>query len=807
MADNTSENQIPQPPNSNKSELFSLSLRDLFYKYVRFLPIFILSVAFGLFVAFVYLRYATRYYNVGGTMHIKSEPQGGRSDKYDDIFLNAKAINITSEIEVLKSRPLMERVVKKRGLNVSYFAIGKIKQPNIYKQTPILLECFKIKDSARTFSFNIKFNENETFKINNEPKNFKIGDVFENGNGVFRLVRVSSVPIGKDYTIIWVPVSSAASGFAGLLQVTPKSLGTGILNLNMLITNAQLGADIVNDVMLEYDSVSIEEKNLQAERALKFIDQQLDTLDNQLKKIQREELFYKQKNGIIDVATQSGGYFNRITDSDKEINNVMSKVVATDFITNYLSSKENEFELFNLVPSSLGLDDNTLSEQVSTYNTLQLQRKNLIAGNMSSEHPTIKQFEAQIGAVRNNLLENLKNISKLLDLEIRDLRINNNTTLSQLKLIPQKEQELMEIQRQLIVKQELYNIMLKKRQETAISRASQISNSKVINRAGASATPVKPNRRAIQILSILLGLGLPAMFVFIREVLNDKIETRFDIEKITPAPVLGEVGHSYSEKALVVTKTTRKMVAEQFRIIRSNLQYILGKTDKQVILVSSSFSGEGKSFISTNLGAVMSLAGKKTIILEFDIRKPKVLSGLNISKRPGITNFIVGKANIEELPVKIDEYENLYVLPCGPIPPNPSELLLEPKVEEMFVWLRNNFDVVIVDTAPVGMVSDAQTLGKFADCTLYIVRQGHTFKKQVALIDEFYQQKKLPRVSIIINDVKVKPGYGYYGYGRYGYGYGYGSGYGYYEEETPRGSFIDRLLTALDIKKVVGRKK
>jgi capsular exopolysaccharide synthesis family protein len=303
-------------------------------------------------------------------------------------------------------------------------------------------------------------------------------------------------------------------------------------------------------------------------------------------------------------------------------------------------------------------------------------------------------------------------------------------------------------------------------------------------------------------LAILLGLGLPAMFVFIREVLDDKISTRFDIEKITPAPILGEVGHSYSENALVVTKTTRKMVAEQFRIIRSNLQYILGKNEKSVILVSSSFSGEGKSFISTNLAAVMSLAGKKTIVLEFDIRKPKILSGLNMAKKPGITNYLVGKANIEELPIKIDQYENLYVLPCGPIPPNPAELLLEGKVEEMFKWLKNNFDVVVVDTAPVGMVSDAQTLGKFADCTLYIVRQGHTFKKQVALIDEFYQQQKLPRVSIIINDVKVKPGYGYYGYGRYGYGYGYGTNYGYYEDETPRGSILDKVFGLFNFRRL-----
>ena len=306
-------------------------------------------------------------------------------------------------------------------------------------------------------------------------------------------------------------------------------------------------------------------------------------------------------------------------------------------------------------------------------------------------------------------------------------------------------------------------------------------------------------------MAILVGLALPALFIFVKELLNDKITTRFDIEKITPVPIMGEVGHSFSENQLVVNKTSRKMVAEQFRIIRSNLQYVLSKTEKPVILVTSSFSGEGKSFVSTNMGAVMALTGKKTVILEFDIRKPKVLSGLNMGRHPGISNFLVGKARLEELVLPIPEHENLFVLPCGPIPPNPAELLLDSKVTDLFEWLRGHFDVVIIDTAPVGMVSDALTLGKFANCTLYLVRQGYTFKKQIALIDDLYQEKKLPSVSIVVNDVKLKAGYGYYGYGRYGYGYGYGNN-GYYEEEKPAKGLTEKIIDRMSFKKWPRRK-
>ena len=615
-----------------------------------------------------------------------------------------------------------------------------------------------------------------------------------------------AVGLSKEYNIIWQPVAAAANSFASTLQVQPKAVGTGILNLSMITPNQQLGIDIVNGVMVEYDSVTIEEKNIQAERAIKFMNERLDTLDIELEKVQSRLVKLRQQSGLIDLEKQAGGYFSNITETDKLILGEVEKQNAADQIQQYLNNSNNKYQPFNLVPSSLGLEDATLNTLVNAYNIAQTERKNDLEGGISEQHPVIKQSEKQIEDLRNRILESVKSIKQQIELSLGEFRRQSLSAQSQIRLLPEKTKELLEVERQVLVKQDLYNVLQKKKEETAISRASQISNSKIINQASSSGLPVKPNKRAIQILAILLGLGLPAMFVFIREVLNDKISTRFDIEKITPAPILGEIGHSYSEKGLVVTKTTRKMVAEQFRIIRSNLQYITGKSDKSVILVSSSFSGEGKSFVSINMGAVLSLAGKKTIILEFDIRKPKILSALEISKKPGITNFLVGKASMEELPVPIKDFDNLYVLPCGPIPPNPAELLLTAKVDEMFDWLRKNFDVIIIDTAPVGMVSDAQTLGKYADCTLYIVRQGYTFKKQVALIDEFYQQQKLPRVSIIINDVKVKPGYGYYGYGRYGYGYGYGSNYGYYEEETPKGSYIDRLLGLLNVGKIFGKK-
>ncbi|MGH2553149.1 MAG: polysaccharide biosynthesis tyrosine autokinase, partial [Chitinophagaceae bacterium] len=613
----------------------------------------------------------------------------------------------------------------------------------------------------------------------------------------------SQISISGEYNVVWSPTSFAASAYAGALQINPKSPGTGILNISMLTTHPQMGADILNKLMNEYAIYTIEQKRESSEKIISFIDDRVGVTGQELDSIHRVLLDFKEKNNLIDAETQSGNYFGNISESDKLINSQILEQNKAELVNAYLKDKKNEY---SKVPSTLNLEDITLNQLIGEYNKAQIERQQLLEANIPLNNPTVKEAEAIIEKLRVNILENINNINNSLKATINETRKKSLENQFQLQKMPGKIKEQLEIEQNLVARQNLFKFLQEKKEETAITRASTLSNSSVIDTSYPSSIPVKPNRKAIRILAILLGLGLPALFIFIAEVLNDKVSTRFDIEKITTAPILGEIGHSYSNSTMVVNKTTRSMVAEQFRIIRSNLQYVLKKSDKSTILVTSSFSGEGKSYVTTNMGAVLALAGKKTIILEFDIRKPKVLSGIGMAKGPGITNFLVGKSKLSDLIMPISDHENLFVLGCGPIPPNPAELLLDQKVEELFAFLKAEFDVILVDTAPVGMVSDAMTLSKFADSTLYLVRQGHTFKKQITLIDEFYLGNKLPKISIVINDVKIKPGYGYYGYGRYGYGYGYGYG-SYYEEEKPPNNFFERLLTRLDIRKLFGGRK
>jgi tyrosine-protein kinase Etk/Wzc len=774
----------------NKNELGSLGVKDLFFKYVRFLPVFILSLALALFGSYIYLRYATPIYRATGTLRIKNEKQSGGSndERLNQLALNSGAQNIQNEIEVLKSKPLMERVVNALELQVAYNAVGKIKSPNIYKQGPFLLQIFQVTDSSRPFSLNINFVKNNAFTVNGEKRKFTFGELFRNEHGIFTLNGNSYSAPGKEYIVTWQPIPQITGNLASNIQITPK-VGTDILVISMETTNPKMSSDIINQLMIEYGELTKEDKNAEAALTLQFVDNSLKSVQHQIDSIQKEKTDYEKAYNLIDLEAQTQNYLVDMTEAEKAISDQQILMNVTGLIENYLKDKQNDFKT---VPSSLGLTDATLASKIQEYNKSQLYRKSLLESHIPENNPTVKEQDEIIEKLRADILETMRNIKTSTSMSINSYKRRGSLAEGQVRSLPPRIKRLKEFETALNSKMGTYTYLMEKRLTTTIAQASTLSSSKIIEKSTPSYTPVKPNKRSIQLLAVLVGIGLPALFIFMLEVINDKVTTRFDIEKITQAPVLGEIGHSYADNALIVNKTNRGMVAEQFRIIRSNLQYVLNKIDKPVILVTSSFSGEGKSFVTTNLGAVLALAGKKTIVIEFDIRKPKILTGLGISKRQGVTNYLLGKADIKDLLVLVPGYENLFVLSCGPVPPNPSELLLESRVDDLFDYLKQNFDVVLIDTAPVGMVSDAMTLGKFANCTLYIVRQGHTYKKQIALIDEFYREGKLPKVSIVINDVKVKPGYGYYGYGRYGYGYGYKSNY--YEEEHPPQTFFRRVF-------------
>lgn len=786
-----------------KRDTQGMSLKDYFFKYIRFLPLLIISVALALVGAYLYLRYATPVYKSNGAIIIKKDNSGANSaDPFQQLFVMDNAMNIQTEIEILQSQPVLERVVESLDLNFSYFSIGKIAETNLYSGSPFRIEALQIADSTTSFTLNIDIASNEqSFRINNEETLISFGQTFKSGSGLFRLTKNPQYNLTSQYRVVWQPTVSAAGLLGAGLSVAPKG-NTGTLLIGLEANHPQLAADVVNQLMKEYQVVTREDKNETNRRMLDFIDRRMKGVEKELDSVTGRLLAFQNANDIIvPPEMQGASYFTQIVGNEREIIGGNAQDNVAQMIENYLGNSRNAYET---VPSSLGLSDGTLNMMIAEYNGAQLARKNLIDANIPATNPRVQQQSDLIERLRINILESLRILRRSISVTVNRLKKEGTQFNTQIRTLPAKEQNLLEIKRQQASKQAVFNLLMEKREQTAIALAGTISNMKVIGQAYPNLTPVKPNRKATQIIAAVIGLALPVLLIFLLESLNDKVNSRHDVEKGTDAPIIGEIGHSFNKESLIVKPNNRGVVAEQFRIIRSNLQFFLTNIEKPVLLVTSSFSGEGKSFISTNLGAVLALASKKTIIIELDIRKPKILSQLNIPRNPGIISYLLGKIRVEELPIAVPGYDNLFVMACGPVPPNPSELLLDAKLNELFDYLKQNFDAIIIDTAPVGMVSDAMSLSRFADATLYIVRQRFTHKKQMGLIDEFHKQGKLPKISIVLNDVKVQGGgYGYGGNGRYGYAYASG----YFEDEAPPPGKFSKWFGGLNGKKSAKKKR
>jgi len=775
----------------------TISPREIILKYLPFLPWVIAFLLLSLTIAFLKLRYSPNIYSVSSTILVKDpSAAGSRPDKIEEMLFSSPNKNINDEIQMIRSRNMAKRVVRALGMEVQYIIMGKIRSAQIHiAESPFRLQILTLKDSAKAFSIPVTITDDQHFKIFEDGQDILFNQPFENQAGKFVLVR-TSMPISQyasnQFSVTYAPVEQRAGQLVGGLSAAPSGESNNILRLTYSTENTRIGVEIVNQWMKEYQLAGLEEKRLIAGNTIDFIGVQMDDVKEELGGVEKNLLGYREKNRVISPEQQSQQIFSTLSELEKEITTQVVQIQVVDNLIAYINDTRSPYRQ---VASTLGIEEPSLALQIGEFNRLQVQRETLLKTTTRS-NPLVVDLETTIEKLRIDILQNLRNVRQAYQLSINNLNARNREVGKEISQIPGKEKQLLDITRRQKILEELYSYLLQKRLETSIGSASTISNVRVIEPAMSTGVPVSPNRKSIYITALFIGLLVPGLFIFLLEYLNDKVKSRDDVQKVTQATVTGEVSHSEEKSPLVVSKTSRRFIAEQFRIIRTNLQYILPKQEKAVILVTSSSSGEGKSFISTNIGAVLALTGKKTAILEFDIRKPKIMSTLNLPQKTGITNYIIGKAAYDDLAVPVTGVDNLFVIPCGPVPPNPAELLLNERLGELMDKLKADYDYIIIDTAPVGLVTDAIMLGKYADAALYIVRHGYTFKKQLLLLDEIYVNKRLPRLSLVINDIKAQGGYGrYYGYGGYGYN-GYGAGYGseYFEEAKPARKGLSGLL-------------
>ncbi|MFN5136340.1 MAG: GumC family protein, partial [Chitinophagaceae bacterium] len=735
----TTNEQVFQ--NDNEGRI--LTFKDILFKYISNLPLFFFALGAALITAWAYLRWATPIYSVSSSMIVKVENAANikGNEKFSSVFNQVDKINMEDEIELMRSKEFLSRVVETLHLNNVFIEHGKVRSSEVYQFTPFNVEVVKINDSLSNYGFNIQLVSSKGYLFNKETKLRPFYSNIEINGSVFRIVPGSEnldADAGRKFTYAWKPSKSVAGEISGSLAISQKSRNSSVLNLSLSTLNPEKGKAILNQIMNEYGTYNVLDKSRISKNSLDFINSRLDKLENELGIVEGDLQDFKKRNQFLDMEEQSKMYFDRINSTEEELRRQEVQIKVLDLLDEYIQSKRNRD---SLIPSTLFLADPTLSYLVSEYNRLIIKKGNELRLSKPTS-PVIKELDYNLEKTRNGIIDNLKTVKQSYVITRDELYKKNKTAKGEIFELPEKESQIREIKRQQAIKNELFTYLLQKREETGIQLASVVSNSRVFAEAEGGGEPFLPKRKNAYMLAIFFGILIPVIIILVRDMMNDRVTTKNDIIKYTKIPIIGELGHNDKPQTLVVVKNSRTILAEQFRIIRSNLQYLLKRDRTPVILITSSFSGEGKSFAATNLAASIALTGKKTVLLEFDLRKPKVLSGLGLQRTFGITHFVVGKVKAEELPVKVPETDNLYVVGCGPTPPNPSELLLDPKIKELFEYLKDAFDVVVVDTAPVGLVSDSLTLSNFADASLFVVRQRYTYKKQLQLLDELYQQKK-----------------------------------------------------------------
>jgi capsular exopolysaccharide synthesis family protein len=779
--------------NDNKPKF---SVREILVKYLSHFPLFILSMVLCLGAALMYIRYKVPIYKASVQLLVRnSEKAGNQSDLISEAVSGVRSINLDNEMQLIRTKRLLEKVVQLGEFNVIYSKEGNIKTSDAYKATPFYFHALHIPDSSLIYTFKIKKYNNVggEIELKNKTKQFTWGDSINLYNFSFRLNK--NEVIAKDattdpYIIRWLPVQYAAGIMQSNLTIGTLSQKTSVLVLGLSGESRTKVFDFLNLFVQEIINTNIESKKENAKNTVNFINNRLDIVSKELSSLESEIRDYKKNNRFFDTQSEYLYIQNRLTDAEKVVLTLQLEIENLNQIDDYLRNNRS-IGKSKVIPSNLGVDDMSYNTMIQRYNDLQIQKEKLdyVA---YEDNPSALELENQILQLKQSILEAGAILKQSKKLKISTYENRSDVDMEKLGSLPDKELELININRQKGVKEKLYLYLLQKGEETAIASVSTESNYQELDPAYASFIPIEPKSSQIKTFAILLGLLIPIGIIYLLDLLNDKITTRQDIAEKSDIPIAGEISHVDNVGAIVV-ENSRNIVAEQFRILRSNLEFVLArKSSKQhatTILISSSISGEGKSFISLNFAAVLALTGKKVALLEFDLRKLKGIEFnendivIDENNNRGITNYLIGQTDdINTIYKPFKKHPQLHLYNTGPIPPNPAELIISDRMETLFQLLKEKYDYIVVDSAPVGLVSDSFALNKYVDSTLYVIRQRYTLKKQMEFINDLKRDGKLSNMAIVVNDVNLAGRYGYYGYGYgygYGYMYGYGKGYGY----------------------------
>ena len=800
-----------------------IDIKYYLIKYFRYWPLYLLSIAIGLIFVFLFHRYTVERYEVRGSVMIKNNasPEVRILDR-SNIFSGGE--NLTNDILLFSSKNLASEALSNLHFDVSYFASTNIKEIELYKNSPIRVEVdwnypqivnkkisinilsdstFRLLSGENTFfdTFftSYQYVEEETGIFNKE---LKFGEEIIGDRAKFKVYLLDNSRQYDTYEFLLHNPTSLVDRYANAIQVKPLINYGTVLEISTVTKIVDKGSDYINalmDAFLEYD---LKEKNRISENALRFIEEQLYIVEDSLKSVEGRMQQFKVSNKMLDVNAEFGGVLNNIQDLERNIQSIDFELGYYNSLKNYLITKTDSFEEI-VAPSVVGIDDPLFNELVGSLVTISLERRKLLSL-VNETHPDVEVLDQQIHRLKENLFENIENLIGNTESRKKENQKKLNSFDKQFSNLPKAESDYTNILREFKLRENLYTYLLEKRAEAGIAKASNVPDNSIVDQAKRG-TLIFPKKTQNYTYAIGLGFFLPLGFLVLFHYLNNRVMDQIQLKSLMRIPLLGTIGYSDKNTNLLVAEYPRSLASESFRSLRSALFYIASEKKCKRVLVTSSISGEGKTYISLNLASAMALSGKKTCIMGLDLRKPKLAKYLGVSNKKGLSTFLVDKDSADEIIVKTP-YENLYVVPSGSVPPNPAELLLKDKMGKFLDHLEESFDIIIMDCPPVGLVSETMDLLRFSDVNLYIVRHDFTNKNHLLMINDLYANDQVRNFYAIFNG--LKSGGDTYDFSGYNYGYGYNYSYmkkdsygdGYYaEEKVHKTSRLAKLLAKFKV--------
>jgi len=770
-------------------------LRSHISQYLNYWYIFLISIAVCLGAALIYIQYVPSKWAISSKIIVednKDSPQKSLTNGVNSDLASLFEVknNADNEVKILKSRSLVRSVITSLNLNAHIFDNNGLRKKELFNNAPFVVTINNQNNDEKAATYKVAVIDANHFTITNKRDDSETSGVF----GKSIILNTDSITINKtkdfaadgNYEVKINTIKEAEKELNSDFNASLDDKQATVIDLQLNYRDPQKGEVILQKLMQIYLQNNLANKVRLADTTMKFIDRRLLLVGAQLSDVEKNLEQYKVQNQIADITAQGKAlvdgedqYQNKLNDNDVQL-------AVVNSMYKYINSSSKPQQ----IPSSLITKDVAFGTAINTYNEM-LQRREQLKASFVEGSTIIMDLDQQIKVARDELKNSLLNYRNSLEIAQQQLKKQNNVITDKITDAPVKERAYLDYSRQQSLKQDLYLYLLQKREETAISQTATISSCRILDDAESDESPFEPKKSLICMIGLLAGLALPIAGLSIKEMLNIKIQNKSDIDKHTSVPLLGEISRSVNQKALLTYCDPMSIVSEQIRAIRTNLKYVTDKGKSNVILFTSSMSGEGKSFISLNLASSIALSGKKVVLLELDLRKPRLLKSIGMDNEFGFTNYMISSEKMDtDLLVKQSTVnENFYLVSSGPIPPNPAELLMDDRLGVLIKDLRVKFDYVIIDTAPVGLVSDALIIEEHADITCFVLRQNYTYKSQLGIVNDLYKTKKVKQLYLVVNDIQLEKN------ALTGYGNGY-RGYGYAmeeEESTGLNSLLKRL--------------